>query len=83
MDPHVEKHYEAARRFDEGEIYQSEEYMRLSRLRSERYDALLEILDPRFEELLAQLLECLDKELELECLHYFAEGYAAGKAKGV
>ena len=37
---------------------------------------------PRFSEKFSQFLECMDEELELECLHFFAEGDRIGKAEG-
>ena len=82
MNQHVEELYREARRFDEGEFYQAEEYNRLSKIRMEHYDALYKMLGPRFSKELSQFVECLEEELEWECMHYFTEGYIVVRLKG-
>lgn len=70
--------YLDARRFDESELYQSDEYENLV----ERKVELRENLYRRFNSaihLLEEYLGLLAEENELECQHFFREGYLAGR----
>lgn len=80
MDPRIEELYQQARRFDEGELYQMAEYTDLSKKRSRLLEKLSKLIGPAFEYAVDQMLESVDQEIELECKHYFYEGYLAGKA---
>lgn len=71
--------YLEAKRFDEGEIYQSQEYEELVNRKLEVLENLGRKLDIE-RALLEEYIFLTDDETELECRHYFREGYLAGLA---
>lgn len=82
MKKSMEEQYQQAKRFDEGEIYQSEEYARII----EEKDELLENICIRFGAPIIPLLEdyvaVLGDETEMECRHFFEQGYLLGASRG-
>lgn len=81
MKEFMEKQYQQAKRFDEGDIYQSEEYARIV----EAKDELCENICIRFGAPIIPLLEdyvaVLGDETEMECRHFFEQGYLLGASK--
>lgn len=75
----IEELYLEARRFDESETYQSKEYEDLV----ERKVEVMENLHRKFNSeipLLEEYIGILAEVTELECQHFFREGYRAGQA---
>lgn len=81
MKKHEEAIYELyldAKRFDESETYQSKEYEELVSRKTE----LIENLYRKFNSaipLMEEFIGLLAEETELECRHFFREGYLAGR----
>lgn len=79
MDPHINALFEDAQPFDEGEIYQSQEYDCCFSVNLALEKAMEAIFGPEAHKL---LMEFLDSYYEIErfnCLHYFYQGYLAAK----
>ena len=80
MDKHLEELYHKAKRFDEGEAYQTEEY----NLIAKKQWALCTMMREAFGEdlwvMLQEYVGVVNEEIEFECKHFFAQGYEAGKA---
>lgn len=75
----MEALYQQARRFDEGEFCQSAAYLGVVNMRNKLLDMLVKLTGPGFGELNELTMSALDQEIELECQHYFCEGYLAAK----
>ena len=69
--------YQACPRFDEGELYRSEEYAAHSARYLSALDTLLSVLDPAQCALLQQFLELTHDETEFEARHFFCAGVTA------
>ncbi len=82
MDKQLAKLYEAAVRFDEGEIIRGPEYRETMR----RQEHIRRLLIATFGEGAAALLEdyagTFYDETELEAQHFFQEGYRAARHAG-
>lgn len=72
--------YLNARRFDEGEIYQSQEYEELVNRKVEVMENLYRKCGAELP-LLEEYIDLLRDETELECQHFFREGYRAGRKR--
>lgn len=82
FDPHMEKLYSKCVPFDEGEIVKSESYQAVRK----ELRLIRQFLERRAPETMANLDVYVDKYLEvmeMECRHYFAEGYRMGVSKVV
>lgn len=80
MEKAVEELYQRAKRFDEGDIYQSEEYTRLVREQSELGLNIRARLGLPGASLLEDYTAVLGDMTELECRHFFEQGYLLGRA---
>ncbi len=78
-NPEIVALYEKARRFDEGEIYQSPEYEAISSRCAALFDQLVDTYGDRIIPMLEKYTECLYEETELECEHFFQEGCLLGR----
>lgn len=82
MTEEVKKLYEQAPRFDESELYQSEEYAEASEMRL-GLEALAERwFKGKLSTLLEDYADAMEQMTGLECMHYFEQGYLAGKQDG-
>lgn len=79
MDTTWMKHYEQAQPFDEGEIFQSEEYDRVTERELELYRLLVATFGVRIEPLLDAYTDALGDKAELEGRHFFQQGFCAGR----
>ncbi len=74
--------YLKAKRFDESELYQSSEYTRIAKRQLELYTKMRVLFDPLIGPLLEEYITQIGEEFELECQHFFAQGYRMGKEQG-
>lgn len=74
--------YLKAKRFDESELYQSSEYTRIAKRQLELYTKMRVLFDPLIGPLLEEYTTQIGEEFELECQHFFAQGYQMGKEQG-
>lgn len=79
MDQEIQRAYGEAKRFDEGQLCQSAEYQALERQRIGLEEQLMEALPPETVPTLEELILTLYDICESECLHFFQQGYLAGK----
>lgn len=79
MEPYLEELYQRAKRFDEGEIYQSEEYGAIARKQRVICERMRNIYGDKLWAMLMEYTEAVSEEIDLECRHFFARGYAMGK----
>lgn len=79
MDKPWMKYYEQAQPFDEGEIFQSEEYDQVVRKEIELYRLLAATFGTRVEPLLDAYTDTLGDKSELEGRHAFQQGFLAGR----
>ena len=81
MNQHIECLYADAPRFDESELCRSDEFSRLSAFQMQ----LIQQAEVRFGAEAADILEeymgVLYEQTELECRHFFHQGYLAGRAE--
>ena len=80
MKKSIEELYQEAKRFDEGTFYQGEEYEKAATRQMELYTIMRNRFGPSFVPLIEELFKAVDQEMELECLHFFEQGYLAGAA---
>jgi len=80
MDEKIQKRYKEALRFDQGEIYQTSENRRVFGARMVQWDVLVHTYGDEIVPLLERYTLCLYDEMELECRHFFQQGYLAGLA---
>ena len=71
--------YEQAPRFDEGNLYQSAEYADAARERIELETLTRRLFGNHAATILEEYAGAMDRITELECQHYFEQGYLAGK----
>lgn len=79
MDKPWMKYYEQAQPFDEGEIFQSEEYDQVIRKEAELYRLVAATFGASVEPLLDAYTDALGDKAELECQHFFQQGLSAGR----
>ena len=77
MDTNWMKHYEQAQPFDEGEIFHSKEYGRVIQKEMELYRLLVATFGANVEPLLDAYTDALGDKSELECQHFFQQGFSA------
>lgn len=80
MEKSIEKLYQQAKRFDEGDIYQSREYDIIARHQRELYKKMRGLFGPLIAPLLEEYTACLGDETELECRHFFEQGFLLGRS---
>ena len=74
--------YGRAKRFDEGKVYHSQEYIAFLKRRTQLEETAKSIYGVGVGLLLEEYADLLGDLTELECHHYFEEGYlAAERAK--
>lgn len=82
MTDEIRALYKQAPRFDESELYQSEEYEEASTMRL-GLEALAERwFEGRLSTFLEDYVDAMEQMTELECMHYFEQGYLMGKQQG-
>lgn len=75
----MEELYQRAKRFDEGEIYQTEEYDAIARKQRAICERMRDIYGDKLWAMLMDFVEAVNEEIDLECRHFFVRGYAMGK----
>lgn len=75
----MEELYQRAKRFDEGEIYQSPEYDKIAKRQMELYREMRALFGPFIVPLLEEYTDQIGEECEMECRHFFEQGYRMGK----
>ena len=80
MKKSMEELYQEAKRFDEGTFYQRKDYEQAVTRELELYLILRNRFAPSFVPLMEELMKAISQETELECLHFFEQGYLAGTA---
>lgn len=81
MDQHIEELYQKARRFDEGDLYQTKEYEEISRRQFNTYLEMRALFGPSLPALLMGYISATNEEIEMECKHFFEQGYLLGQAE--
>lgn len=79
MEKRIEELYEEAKRFDESDLYRSAEYDAISEKRCELYENICALFGPAIVPLLEEYADAIGDETELECRHFFKEGYLMGQ----
>lgn len=74
--------YQKAKRFDEGDIYQSQEYQDVCRKRWQLYEQICLRFGTQIAPLLEEYAAAIGDECDLESKHFFAQGYRFGRATG-
>ena len=82
MEEWMEELYQKARRFDEGDLYQRPEHARIAKRQMELYTKMRVLFDPLIGPLLEEYTTQIGEEFELECRHFFMQGYLMGKEQG-
>ena len=81
MKKSIEELYRKAKRFDEGDLYQSKEYSTIARNQREVYQKICALFGPAVVPLLEEYTAAVSDEIELECRHFFEQGYRMGCAE--
>lgn len=76
----MEELYREAKRFDEGTFYQREDYEEAVTRQMELYTMLCHRFGQPFAALMEEFFKAINQEIDLECLHFFEQGYLAGAA---
>lgn len=79
MKKFLEELYQEAKRFDEGDIYQSEEYAAIAKRQNRLYKEISALFGPVAVSLLEEYTAAVGDEMELESKHFFEQGYLAGR----
>lgn len=79
MNDHIIDLFETAQPFDEGELYQSQEYDLWSKTVLRIGDKIKELYGDEAEKLLADFLHAYFEVERFACLHYFYQGYLEGR----
>lgn len=79
MKESIEHLYQKAKRFDEGEIYQSQEYSAIAKRQMELHKKMCALFGPLIVSLLEEYSAAIADEMELECRHFFQQGYLLGQ----
>lgn len=79
MDEEIKKRYEEVLRFDEGDLYYAEAYLEAEHACSKIEELLEEMYGPEVLPLLQEYAGVLYDITELEAMHYFEQGYLAGR----
>ena len=79
MDKPIEELYHRAKRFDESDIYQSAEYDAVAKNQMALYKKMRVIFGPAIIPFLEEYTAAMGDEMELECRHFFEQGYRLGR----
>ena len=79
MKKSLEDLYREAKRFDESGIYQSDEYAAIAKQQNRVYKEICAIFGPVAASLLEEYTAAIGDEMELECKHFFEQGYLMGR----
>lgn len=78
MKKTIEELYQKAKRFDESGVYQSEEYAVIAKQQNRLYKEISALFGPVAISLLEEYTAAIGDEMELECKHFFEQGYLLG-----
>ncbi len=81
MTPHIEQLYVRTPRFDEGDLYRSEAYSQLSVRQMQLLRQAAALFGEDAAKLLEDYAEVLYDQAEMECRHFFRQGYIAGRSE--
>lgn len=79
MEKSIEELYRQAKRFNEGEIYQSREYSAIAKRQTELHKKMRVLFGPLIVPLLEEYNTAVADEMELECRYFFEQGYLLGQ----
>jgi len=79
MNAHMEELYHQAKRFDESELYQSDEYAAIAKAQMGLYKKMYALFGAVIAPILEEYHAAISDELELECRHFFEQGYLLGR----
>ncbi len=79
MEKRLEELYREAKRFDEGGLYQSEEYQRIAIRQVKLYKEMRVLFGGLFGLLMEEYFALLGDVLVMECRHFFEQGYIMGR----
>lgn len=82
MKRSVKELHQAAIRFDEGEIYQSQDYNTVLENKNHLRRTIQTLFGAVVSPLLEEYAAVIGEETELECRHFFEQGYLMGLAEG-
>lgn len=82
MKRSVKELYQAAIRFDEGEIYQSQDYNTVLKNKNHLRRTIQTFFGAVVSPLLEEYAVVIGEETELECRHFSEQGYLMGLAEG-
>ncbi len=80
MKKHMEHLYQQAKRFDEGELCQSQQYSDICRRQLTLFQEMCLIFGPMLSQLLEEYTAAIGDECDFECKHFFEQGYLLGQA---
>ena len=80
MKKSIEELYQQAKRFDESDIYQSQEYSVIAKNQRELYKKICALFGPTIIPLLEEYTAAVGDEMELECRHFFRQGCILGQS---
>lgn len=75
--------FNKAKRFDESELYQSPEYAKIAKRQVELYTEMRVLFGPFIAPFLEEYTTWMGEECELECRHFFAQGYLMGREENM
>ena len=81
MDKRIEKLFEEAQPFDEGELYRDPEYTRCNDITFDLEKKMGQLSGPEAQKLLNDFLYAYFEVERFDCLHYFYQGYLAARAE--
>ena len=79
MKKSIEELYREAKRFDEGDIYQSLEYDAVAKNQNRLYKQMEILFGPAITPLLEEYTAAIGDEMDLENRHFFELGYLLGQ----
>ncbi len=80
MEKHIEELYQKAKHFDEGRLYQSQEYSDICKRQITLSKEMRLLFGPMLSQLLDEYTAAIGDECDLECRHFFEQGYLLGQA---
>ena len=78
MKKSIEELYQKAKRLNDVEFYQGEEYQEAASRQMELYVEMRTLFGPSFGRLMEEYSKAVGQEMELECRRFFQQGYLAG-----
>jgi len=80
MEDLMEKLYQKAKRFDEGEVYQTQEYSDICKRQFALCKEMRRLFGPVLSQLLDEYTAAVSDECDLECRHFFEQGFLMRQA---